>query len=83
MRNIISYSYKGFVVFIKVPVFIIIIKFCENNVSRANMDIYINNRFDSGRMGDIHFTLAVPLRECLRKHSCMSFPFFIALVNGN
>ena len=28
------------------------------------------------------FFLAVPMRECFRKHSCMSSPFPIAIVNG-
>ena len=29
-----------------------------------------------------YFILAVPMRECLGKHSCMSSPFSIALLNG-
>ena len=29
-----------------------------------------------------YFILAVPMRECLGKHSCMSFPFPIAILNG-
>ena len=29
-----------------------------------------------------YFILAVPIRECLGKHSCMSFPFPIAILNG-
>ena len=29
-----------------------------------------------------YFILAVPMRECLRKHSCMSSPFPIAILNG-
>ena len=29
-----------------------------------------------------YFNLAVPVRECLGKHSCMSSPFFIATLNG-
>ena len=28
------------------------------------------------------FVLAVPMRECLGKHSCMSSPFPIAILNG-
>ena len=30
-----------------------------------------------------YFVLAVPMRECLGKHSCMSSPFPIAILNGN
>ena len=29
-----------------------------------------------------YFIVAVPMRECLRKHSCMSSPFPIAILNG-
>ena len=29
-----------------------------------------------------YFILAVPMRECLGKHSCMSSPFPIAILNG-
>ena len=29
-----------------------------------------------------YFILAVPVRECLGKHSCMSSPFPIAILNG-
>ena len=29
-----------------------------------------------------HFILAVPMRECLGKHSCMSSQFPIAILNG-
>ena len=29
-----------------------------------------------------YFVLAVPMRECLGKHSCMSSPFPIAIQNG-
>ena len=29
-----------------------------------------------------YFILAVPMRECLGKHSCMSSPFLIAILNG-
>ena len=29
-----------------------------------------------------YIILAVPMRECLGKHSCMSFPFPIAILNG-
>ena len=29
-----------------------------------------------------YFMLAVPMRECLGKHSCTSFPFLIAILNG-
>ena len=29
-----------------------------------------------------YFVLAVPMRECLGKHSCMSSPFPIAITNG-
>ena len=29
-----------------------------------------------------YFVLAVPMRECLRKHSCMSSPCLIAILNG-
>ena len=29
-----------------------------------------------------YFILAVPMRECLAKHSCMSSPFPIAMLNG-
>ena len=29
-----------------------------------------------------YFVLAVPMRKCLRKHSCMSSPFPIAILNG-
>ena len=29
-----------------------------------------------------YFVLAVPMRECLGKHSCMSSPFPIAILNG-
>ena len=29
-----------------------------------------------------YFSLAVPMRECLGKHSCMSSPFPIAILNG-
>ena len=29
-----------------------------------------------------YFILAVPMRECLGKHSCMSFTFRIAILNG-
>ena len=29
-----------------------------------------------------YFILAVPTRECLGKHSCMSFTFHIAVLNG-
>ena len=29
-----------------------------------------------------YFGLAVPIRECLGKHSCMSSPFPIAILNG-
>ena len=30
-----------------------------------------------------YFILAVPMRECLGKHSCMSSPFPIAILNVN
>ena len=30
-----------------------------------------------------YFILAVPMRECLGKHSCMSSSFPIAILNGN
>ena len=29
-----------------------------------------------------YFILAVPMRKCLGKHSCMSYPFPIAILNG-
>ena len=29
-----------------------------------------------------YFNLAVPMRKCLGKHSCMSSPFCIAILNG-
>ena len=29
-----------------------------------------------------YFVLAVPMRECLGKHSCMSFPCSITILNG-
>ena len=29
-----------------------------------------------------YLVLAVPMRECLGKHSCMSFAFLIVIVNG-
>ena len=29
-----------------------------------------------------YFILAVPMRECLGKHSCMSSPFHVAILNG-
>ena len=29
-----------------------------------------------------YFIIAVPMRECLGKHSCMSFIFPIAILNG-
>ena len=29
-----------------------------------------------------YFILAVPMRECLGKHSCMGSPFPIAILNG-
>ena len=29
-----------------------------------------------------YFILGVPIRQCLEKHSCMSFPFPIAILNG-
>ena len=29
-----------------------------------------------------YFILAVPMRECLGKHPCMSSPFPIAILNG-
>ena len=29
-----------------------------------------------------YFILTVPIGECLGKHSCMSFPFPIAILNG-
>ena len=29
-----------------------------------------------------YFILAVPKRECLEKHACMSSPFLIAILNG-
>ena len=29
-----------------------------------------------------YFNLAVPMRKCLGKHSCMSSPFSIAILNG-
>ena len=29
-----------------------------------------------------YFMLAVPMRECLGKHSCMSSPFPITILNG-
>ena len=29
-----------------------------------------------------YFSLAVPMRKCLGKHSCMSSPFPIAILNG-
>ena len=29
-----------------------------------------------------YFILAVPMRECLGKHSCMSSPFPIVILNG-
>ena len=29
-----------------------------------------------------YFSLAVPMRDCLGKHSCMSSPFPIAILNG-
>ena len=28
------------------------------------------------------FLIAVPMRECLGKHSCMSLPFPISILNG-
>ena len=30
-----------------------------------------------------YFILAVPMHECLGKHSCMRLPFPIAILNGN
>ena len=29
-----------------------------------------------------YFILAVPMRECFGKHSCMSYTFLIAMLNG-
>ena len=29
-----------------------------------------------------YFNLAVPMRKCLGKHSCMSSPFSISILNG-
>ena len=29
-----------------------------------------------------YFVLVVPIRECLGKHSCMSFSFLIAILKG-
>ena len=36
----------------------------------------------SSSVSSSYFVLAVPMRECLEKHSCISFPFSIAILNG-
>ena len=36
----------------------------------------------SSSVSSSYFILAVPMRECLGKHSCMSSPFPIAILNG-
>ena len=38
--------------------------------------------FSSSSVSSSYFILAVPMRECLGKHSCMSSPFPIAILNG-
>ena len=53
--------------------------FCESAVLLTTIILFV---LLSSAVSLSYFNLAVPMRKCLGKHSCMSFPFTIAILNG-
>ena len=51
-------------------------------VSAVLLSSFILLLLPSSSVSLSNFYLAVPMRRCLRKHSCMSSPFPIAILNG-